>query len=164
MANKSNFTADEWNKIIEAPLLAGFAVSAGDPGGFIGMLQEGFANAKALAAVKADAGADELMKAVVEELLTPEGRTAARESVKSLVQGAQLSEIKTRSIAELKTVAGILDAKAPSDSAAFKKWLNELAEMVAEAGTEGGFLGFGGVKVTESEKATLAEIASALRA
>jgi hypothetical protein len=33
---------------------------------------------------------------------------------------------------------------------------------VAEASTEGGFLGFGGVRVSEAEKATLAEISGAL--
>jgi hypothetical protein len=33
---------------------------------------------------------------------------------------------------------------------------------VAEASKEGGFLGFGGVQVSEAEKATLAEIATAL--
>ena len=54
MADKSNFTADEWKKVLESPLLAGFAVSAGDPSGFIGTLQEGLASAKALAAAKAN--------------------------------------------------------------------------------------------------------------
>jgi hypothetical protein len=33
---------------------------------------------------------------------------------------------------------------------------------VAEASKEGGFLGIGGVQVSEAEKATLAEIAAAL--
>lgn len=164
MANKSNFTAAEWQKILEGPLLAGFAVSAGDPSGFIGMLQEGLANAKALAAAKADAGADELIKAVVDDLLTADGRTAAREGVKNLIQGAQLNEIKGRALAELGRTAAILDAKAPNESKAFKNWLNHIANLVAEAGTEGGFLGFGGVKVTESERATLAEISAALGA
>ncbi|MCC3243949.1 hypothetical protein LG047_01195 [Methylocystis sp. WRRC1] len=164
MANKSNFTADEWKKILEAPLLAGFAVSAGDPSGLIGTLQEGLASAKALAAAKADPGADELIKAVVEDLLTPEGRTAARDGVKELIQGAQLGEIKTRALAELGRTAAILNSKTPNEAKAFKNWLNHIANMVAEAGTEGGFLGFGGVKVTDSERATLAEIASALGA
>lgn len=164
MPNKSNFTPEEWKKILEAPLLAGFAVSAGDPSGFIGTLQEGLASAKALAAAKADPGADALIKAVVEDLMTPEGRTAAREGVKTLIQGAQLSEIKGRSLAELGRTAEILKAKAPAESAAFRNWLNEIAKLVAEAGVEGGFLGFGGVKVTESERATLSEIASALNA
>jgi hypothetical protein len=33
---------------------------------------------------------------------------------------------------------------------------------VAEAASEGGFLGIGGVQVSEAEKATLAEISNAL--
>jgi hypothetical protein len=33
---------------------------------------------------------------------------------------------------------------------------------VTEASKEGGFLGFGGVQVSDAEKATLAQIASAL--
>ena len=45
---------------------------------------------------------------------------------------------------------------------AFKAWLGAIAERVAEASKEGGFLGFGGVQVSDAEKATLAEIAGAL--
>jgi len=37
-----------------------------------------------------------------------------------------------------------------------------VAQKAAEAGNEGGFLGFGGVAVSEAEKATLAEISTAL--
>lgn len=162
MADKSNFTADEWKKVLESPLLAGFAVSAGDPSGFIGTLQEGLANAKALAAAKADPGADALIKAVVDDLLTADGRAAARDGVKNVVQGAQLSEMKDRALTELRRTASILDAKTPNEAKAFKNWLNHIANTVAEAGTEGGFLGFGGVKVTDTERATLAEISTAL--
>jgi hypothetical protein len=164
MANKSSFTPDQWKKVREAPLLAGFAITAADPGGFIGMLQEGMASAKALAAAKADAGADELIKSVVDDLLTPEGRTAAREGVRLLIQGAKIDEIKTRALDELKATAKILDDVAPHDSGAFKNWLNYIAKLVAEAGTEGGFLGFGGEKVSAAEHATLAEISGALGA
>jgi hypothetical protein len=46
---------------------------------------------------------------------------------------------------------------------AFKAWLQEVAQKAAEAGTEVGFLGFGGVAVSDSEKATLVEISTALR-
>lgn len=164
MADKSSFTADEWKSVLESPLLAGFAVSAADPSGLIGTLQEGLASAKALAAAKADANADALIKSVVNDLMTPEGRTSAREGVTSLIKGAQLSEMKARALAELGKTAAILDAKAPAEATAFKNWLNEIAKLVAEAGTEGGFLGFGGVKVTETERATLGEISTALRA
>jgi len=44
----------------------------------------------------------------------------------------------------------------------FKAWLNSISEKVAEASSEGGFLGIGGVKVSDKEKATLADISKAL--
>ena len=55
------------------------------------------------------------------------------------------------------------DAKAPGDAAAFKDWLRQISQHVADAAKEGGFLGIGGVRVSEAEKATLAEISSALK-
>ena len=39
-----------------------------------------------------------------------------------------------------------------------------IAHLVAEAASEGGFLGFGGVKARDAEKATIAEISKALGA
>ncbi|MGD9543076.1 MAG: hypothetical protein AB7F41_07570 [Methylocystis sp.] len=164
MADKTNFTADEWKKVLESPLLAGFAVSAGDPSGFIGTLQEGFASAKVLAQAKSDPNVDALVKAVVNDLLTADGRAAAREGIKGVVDGAKPAEFKDRALSELRRTASILDSKAPNESKAFKNWLNQMANLVAEAGVEGGFLGFGGVKVSDAERATLAEISTALSA
>lgn len=63
-----------------------------------------------------------------------------------------------RSLESLREVSMILDAKAPEDSAPFKTWLRSLSQTVAEASMEGGFAGFGGIRVSESEKATLADI------
>ena len=40
--------------------------------------------------------------------------------------------------------------------------MRELAKTVSEASSEGGFMGFGGITVSEAEKATLAEIDRAL--
>ena len=62
----------------------------------------------------------------------------------------------------LTRVGQILDAKASDDAAGFKAWLKHIVEKVAEASSEGGFLGFGGVRVTEAEKASIAEVAKAL--
>ena len=45
----------------------------------------------------------------------------------------------------------------------FKRWIYANAEKVANAASEGGFLGFGGVKVSEKEKATLAQLSAALK-
>ena len=59
-------------------------------------------------------------------------------------------------------VGPILDEKAPADAPSFKAWLKHIAEKVAEASSEGGFLGFGGVRVTDAEKASIEEVVQAL--
>ena len=40
--------------------------------------------------------------------------------------------------------------------------MREIGQRVAEAAPEGGWMGFGGVQVSEAEKATVSEIAKAL--
>ena len=57
---------------------------------------------------------------------------------------------------------GFRHAKAPDEAAAFKTWLREISQKVAEAAVEGSFLGFGGVRVSDAETATLRDISEAL--
>jgi ATP-dependent DNA ligase len=161
MVNKNDFSPVEWKKLVQAPLLAGFAVSAADPSSFVGTLQEAFENAKQLAHAKSGASG-ELVKLIADEILSSSGRAEAREGVRSIVQGAKLDEIKGKALDALKETAGIIDQKAPGEASAFKSWLAQISKTVAEAGTEGGFLGFGGVKVSDAEKATLREISQIL--
>src|SRR5262249_661751 len=53
--------------------------------------------------------------------------------------------------------------KASRDEAeGVKRWLVTIAQRVAEAAKEGGFLGFGGIKVSGAEADTIREIARAL--
>ena len=40
MVNKQSFAPDEWNKILESPVLTGMAVSAADPNGLWGRVSE----------------------------------------------------------------------------------------------------------------------------
>ena len=162
MATKSNFTAEEWGRLLSSPMIAGMAITAADPGGIWGLLKEGMAGGWALLEARQNAQANPLVKAVAEDFATAEGRTAARTALQTRFTGGKLEGLKDAALAELRAISGILDAKAPEDAAAFKAWLQEVAQKAAEAGNEGGFLGFGGVAVSESEKATLAEIAVAL--
>jgi hypothetical protein len=99
---------------------------------------------------------------VVADFETSEGRSAARDGLGQKLKGVKPAEMKAICIATLKQATAILDSKAPADAAAFKNWLSEISRGVAEASKEGGFLGFGGVAVSDAEKATLAEIAGAL--
>jgi hypothetical protein len=162
VANKQNFTADEWIKVMESVPVTGMAVTAADPSGLWGMLKEALAGGTLIAAIKTDPNANQLVKAVVTDLETKDARAAVQEALKKIFANAKPAEVVPRSLKTLREVAAILDAKAPSDAPAFKAFLNAIAEKVAEATKEGGFLGFGGVKVSDAEKATLAQIADAL--
>jgi hypothetical protein len=162
MADKSAFTSEEWRLILASPLLAGMAVTLADPSGILGTLKEGFAGASALLTAKKDAGANAIARAIAADFDTSEGRTLARDGIKADLNGKTPAELKTQALEGLRKVNAILAAKAPDDAPGFRAWLKEIAANAAEASSEGGFLGFGGVKVSEAEKATLAEVDAAL--
>lgn len=162
MAGKADFTPDEWKALLASPMIVGMAVLAADPSGIIGMLKESMASARALVAAKTDPNADALVKAVAADFETSEGRGTAQDGVKAAISGSSAADLKPKAIAALANVAVILNAKALADAVPFKTWLTGVAKSVAEASSEGGFLGFGGVQVSEAEKATLTEIAAAL--
>lgn len=162
MAGKADFTPEEWARVAASPMVAAMAVTAADPSGLWGLLKEAMAGGWSLVEARRDPAAQPLVKAVADDITASETREAARERMQAQFKGAQLAEIRTRAIAELRGVAALVQAKAPQDAAGFKAWLQEVAVKAAEAGNEGGFLGFGGVAVSDAERATLAEIAAAL--
>lgn len=159
MALKDDFTDEEWNAVVAAPMVASFAITAADPGGLWGAIKEASAAAGAL---KDARGAHNLSGEVVAAYETPEGRKTARDAVYALAHGKSPAEGTMAAIAELARVAGIVEAKAPMHFPVFRGWLRDIAERVAEAGTEGGFMGFGGVKVSEAERQALSDIDTAL--
>jgi hypothetical protein len=163
MTDKSNFTPDEWKVLLESVMAASIAITAAEPSGLWGLLKESFAGGTELAKAKMDPSTDALIKAIVNDFGTAEGRTVTRDGLKDKLKGAKPAEIKDKCVDILKQAAAVVDAKAPSDAAAFKGWLRQIGQHVAEASTEGGFLGIGGVAVSDAEKATLADISAALK-
>jgi hypothetical protein len=163
MANKTNFSAEEWSRVVASPMVAGIAITAAEPSGLWGLLQEGMAGGRALLKAKQDTSTNALVKAVVDDFANGDARTIAQERVQTIFKGAQAADLAPRAVDELRSLASLLDSKAREDSQAFKSWLQEIAQKAAEAAKEGGFLGFGGVAVSDAEKATLAEIATALQ-
>jgi hypothetical protein len=164
MANKQSFTPDEWIKILESPVLTGMAVSAADPNGLWGTIKEAVASRSAIRALMREPSSSELIRTVIADFQSGEGRTAIQDALQKRLSGAKPADIVQRSLANLREVSEIVDEKAPDDAADFKAWLRGIGQMVAEASLEGGFLGIGGVRVSEAEKATLADIERALSA
>src|SRR6476620_1221187 len=157
--NKQNFTPEKWTKVLESTMLAGIAVSQADPSGLWGTLKEYFANTSALDPSKLDPDSSELIKAVIADFETAKGRSDLQKAVsRRFADVTEPAQCVQRSLAGLREVSAILDANA----AACKAWLRGISQKVAEAAVEGGFLGFGGVRVSDAEKATLDDIAKAL--
>jgi len=72
-------------------------------------------------------------------------------------------KVSALAIEDCKTVAALLAAKAtPQEAKEYRQWAFSVAENVANAASEGGFLGFGGERVSDPEKQLIAKIRSAL--
>jgi hypothetical protein len=160
MANRNDFTPEEWTKVLEGIVAAGLAISAADPSGWWGTLKEAAAGTPALTVAKRDPKSNELIRAAIADF---------ERSVDGSILGmrerfakAEPTECVQRSLESLREVSTIVDAKAPDEAAAFKIWLREISAKVAEAAVEGSFLGFGGVRVSDAERATLRDISKAL--
>ena len=52
MPDKSNFTPDEWKLLLESVMMASIAITAAEPHGLWGLLQESFAGGTELAKAK----------------------------------------------------------------------------------------------------------------
>jgi len=144
-------------------MTAGIAVTAAAPSGLWGLLKESFASSSELVKAKMAPGANPLVKAIVADFESAQGRATARDGLQEKLKGIKPADMPAKCIETLRQVGALVDAKAPNDAAAFKGWLRQISQHVAEAANEGGFLGIGGVPVSEAEKATLQDISSALK-
>src|SRR5262245_21131874 len=123
MSDKSNFTPDEWKLLLESVMMAGIAVTAAEPSGLWGLLKESFASGSELVSAKMDPGSNPLIKAVVADFETADGRSITRDGFKKELTGSKPDEIKAKCIETLRRAGAVVDAKAPGDAAAFKGWL-----------------------------------------
>jgi transcription antitermination factor NusG len=154
---KASFTDEEWERVRRAPMVAGMAITIADPGGPIEISKEGMATLRAatvppsqqelLAAVALD------IQAMIQQKQNP-GRSFKPKSAANA--GAEILD-------ELRAVDAIVAEKAtPEETEAFRDWLVATAQAAADAAKEGGFMGFGAVRVSDGEHAMLDQIRGAL--
>jgi hypothetical protein len=149
MTRKADFNAEEWETIVQAPPLAGLRVIAADRGG---TLRESVSMAEAYNAARAGHGASELLDEVVAvpPQLDPR-QLASAQALPSLAAD------------RLREALRVLAQKAePEEANAYRRFVYDLAERVARAHKEGGFLGIGGKAISDNEQHALDEIAAVL--
>ncbi len=141
MTGKTDFTAEEWDTILEGPTSAGLIVSTAQRGG---SFREILAMAKTYTDTRKEHGESELLDEIVSR--KPEmDRTRAHSP----------EELKEHGLQRIRDAVALLTQKAtPQD---YRRFVVSLAERVAGAKNEGD-----GQPVSDSERAAIAEITEAL--
>jgi hypothetical protein len=155
VTTKVDYSKEEWESLMKAPLMAAMAVVAASPSGPVGVLKEMFAVGKGLLE-GAEGTTNPLIAAVVADVKAGNRPTTPTERPHDLAQ------VKAQALGACRETASLLDRKAPAEADGFKRWLLATAQRAAEAAKEGGVLGIGGVSVSDAEKAALHEVAAAL--
>lgn len=160
MEIRAEFDPADWSRITAMPMLVGMAVTAADPGGLWGAVKE--STAMTTAVLRGEPGGNALIEAVVAGFAAPETRSTVSDILRQEIKGRQPAEVVEALVTELERLATLIASKVPDLAPGFHAWLMDVAQKVAEAGTEGGFLGFGGEKVSAAEVAALTRIRTAL--
>ncbi|MGI1662792.1 hypothetical protein ACRDNQ_11180 [Palleronia sp. KMU-117] len=164
MSGRAAFSDEDWSAVLQAPILAGLAITAAEPGGLLGALSESAAMARTLKSAAAAAAEGDLVAEVARSFEVPAEREAASAAVKALAEGLAPADLVTASVARLAAIMRRIEAATPAQADAYRGFLLDLARATAEASREGGVLGIGGVRVSEAEQRTLDDLAAALAA
>jgi hypothetical protein len=161
MTTKEDFTTDEWKRLLQAPVAAGFSVMLADPD-FTGILRELKALSRAFEKLDVPLEAAELVGSLVADLKAMSERKEHLPGSEDFTEGRP-QEIRARILENLRGIGPLLAARTPpAEAAGFRRWLLGIGLAVAEASREGGFFGIGGARVSEKEKAALRELAGVL--
>jgi len=168
----ANYTDEELELLTTTPSMIGSAIAFSESSGVIGTVTEAMSNAKAVLAGVPDYPQNGLISAVAPNIAD---RKEAMEKAKT-VRTNMMARMKAKGITsrdglyqqvvdDCHAVAQILDAKADANEAAeYRAWVMQIAEKVAMSAKEGGFMGFGGERLSDGEKRAIGDVASALGA
>jgi hypothetical protein len=158
MAKQDTFTSEEWAQLRLVPSFVAGGVAAADPSGLFSSVKESFAGAKTMAEAFKTHGDLELFSALAADRSLP-GMPDPKSMLGEGTREQQMKNLKDAVLKRIESAVAVVTAKAsPAEAGAYKQLLVEVAEQAADASKEGGFLGFGGVRVSDKEKAFIAEV------
>lgn len=161
MADRDDFTDAEWELLLEVPALVGLAVMISGKSG-LGSVKESMAIASGLLSEPEGASTSPLLLAL-HEARVKDGERSAVERLSSPLRGKGSEEVRQDTLARCREVIPVLEAKASvAETVSYKHWVLGIADRVARAAKEGGFLGIGGERISSDEKAAIAAIREAL--
>ena len=162
MAGRANFSDEEWNLLRAAPVLVASGMSVSDPSGLIGSIKEAYYGMSSMMESYKQSGQLELINA----LLADKNMPAMPDRGTLLGEGSreqQFDNLKAAVLGKVREALALLGTKAsPEEVASYKKMIATVAEETAKASKEGGFLGFGGERVSDGEQSFLDQANSLL--
>ena len=157
MANRSDFTAEEWQTIVAAAPMVGLAVTCASPNGPWGVMKEMLSMGMAMAEMLQKGGSNRLIAALADDLKARQTKLEPPQGMKDPEQ------CKESALKHVRAVNDLINRKVKTEEGdEFKRWLLAVGHRVAEASNEGGIFGFGGERVSDAEKNVLRQIAFAL--
>ena len=161
MAKQDTFTPEEWTLLRLAPSLVASGTSAADPSGIFSSVKEAMAGAAGMAeAFKANSGL-ELFASLASDRSVP-GMPDPKSMLGEGNREQQMQNFKGTVLERVKSAVDLVAKKgSPAETDAYRNMLVAIAEKAAEASNEGGFLGFGGVRVSDAERTFISEVRSA---
>lgn len=150
----------EWNLLVELPELVAIAATSAEADTARRTVDEGLAADRGIEAGRHSDSA--LVRAVADELWTddePPGGEPKPTAIEFNERRKGLAETLDKARHAAAEMAG---RATPEDAAAYRDWLLDIAQQVCEAAKTGGFLGIGGVQVTEREQRFLTDLKAAL--
>lgn len=159
MVSKADFTAEEWKQVLNAPQMAALYVALASPSGLTGVVAESIAPTKLIVKAMKEGSSNGLITAVAADF---KEIVEKREKAEPPKMSMDPIAMKADCLQACRDLGALLAQKAPAEAEDYKQWVYQAAQQSADAAKEGGFLGFGGVQVSEAEVTALKEIASAL--
>jgi len=161
MSNKKDYTAEEWQLLLDVPPAVGTAVMyAGQSG--VGSVKEAIALAGGILGARNGYEGVDLIEALVNARLE-DGEKSTIETLNSPYRGMTPEQICEDAVQKCQSVAQLLESKATAEEKSnYVNWSISIAERVANAAKEGGFLGIGGERVSEEEVKVIAAVREAL--
>jgi len=165
------YTDDELALLATTPQLIGSAVATVGNSGLFGTGKELFASAKSMME-----GVKTFPNNALIQQLVPDPQSNPQQAMERMKKfrdwgmarlkqkGINSTEkVQALTLEDCKAVTSLLASKAtPQEAKEYRQWALSVADNVAQAASEGGFLGFGGQQVSEPEKLLISQIRIAL--
>ena len=168
MSFETRFTPEEQAALISLPNMIGSAMTFAAGSG-LGTVKEMIATSRSFLKAREITG-NEIITGILPNMQgMDEVMQDSREMRSIVIDRLKSHEVKSKeqlrdlALEDAATVAGILNAKAqPQEAEQYKNWVLDIAEEVSKSAKEGGFLGFGGTQISESEKDLFTDLTAAL--